>query len=410
MEEYRSFSFSKMMGCFSCFGFDKKQRRRRTRRGINSFLPHPLMDGETDGDEGSHSGDVTSHTTSGDESSEAHNMPNRSEEILNYRAENGMVCRRYPVKETTKLVRSEDEDGNRMVNEYIREYKIGSGSYGKVVLYRSSIDGKHYAIKAFHKSHLLKLRVAPSETAMTDVLREVLIMKMIEHPNIVNLIEVIDDPESDDFLMVLEYVEGKWICEGTGRSSALGEESARKYLRDIVPGLMYLHAHNIVHGDIKPDNLLITRHGTVKIGDFSVSQAFEDGNDELRRSPGTPVFTAPECCLGLTYNGKASDTWAVGVTLYCMILGEYPFLGDTLQDTYDKIVNNPAIIPDDIDPQLKNLMEGLLCKDPKLRMTLGDVANHAWVIGNDGPIAEYSCWCQRHSLESYGSDESNVLV
>lgn len=107
MEEYRSFSFSKMMGCFSCFGFDKKQRRRRTRRGINSFLPHPLMDGETDGDEGSHSGDVTSHTTSGDESSEAHNMPNRSEEILNYRAENGMVCRRYPVKETTKLVRSE---------------------------------------------------------------------------------------------------------------------------------------------------------------------------------------------------------------------------------------------------------------------------------------------------------------
>ncbi|XP_045805939.1 serine/threonine-protein kinase GRIK1-like [Trifolium pratense] len=88
-----------------------------------------------------------------------------------------------------------------MLNEYIREYKIGSGSYGKVALYKSSVDGKHYAIKSFHKSHLRKLRVAPSETAMTDVLREVLIMKMLEHPNIVNLIEVIDDPESDDFYM-----------------------------------------------------------------------------------------------------------------------------------------------------------------------------------------------------------------
>ncbi|KAJ8535529.1 hypothetical protein K7X08_023249 [Anisodus acutangulus] len=66
-----------------------------------------------------------------------------------------------------------------------------------------------------------------------------------------------------------------------------------------------------------------------------------DDNDELRQSPGTPVFTAPECCLGLTYHGKAADTWAVGVTLYCMVLGKYPFLGDTLQDTYDKIVNNP---------------------------------------------------------------------
>jgi len=105
------------------------------------------------------------------------------------------------------------------------------------------------------------------------------------------------------------------------------------------------------------------------------------------------------CYLGLTYHGKLSDTWAVGVTLYCMILGEYPFLGDTLQDTYDRvrfiltshplillhklnvtyfqpilkkskldvfllfqIVNNPIEIPDDINPQLKNLIEGLLCK------------------------------------------------
>lgn len=97
----------------------------------------------------------------------------------------------------------------------------------------------------------------------------------------------------------------------------------------------------------------------------------QDDNDELRRSPGTPVFTAPECCLGwgslllenlfsiikimqdirniyracdfsclltgLTYHGKAADTWAVGVTLYCMVLGQYPFLGESLQDTYDKV-------------------------------------------------------------------------
>ncbi|WRX33950.1 Protein kinase domain - like 10 [Theobroma cacao] len=94
---------------------------------------------------------------------------------------------------------------------------------------------------------------------------------------------------------------------------------------------------NIVHGDIKPDNLLITSTGTVKIGDFSVSQVFEEDNDELRRSPGTPVFTAPECCLGLTYHGKAADTWA--------------------------IVNNPLNLPNDMNPELRNLLEGLLCKD-----------------------------------------------
>ncbi|KAH0469918.1 hypothetical protein IEQ34_001476 [Dendrobium chrysotoxum] len=97
----------------------------------------------------------------------------------------------------------------------------------------------------FHKSHLLKLRVAPSETAMNDVLREVSIMKMLGHPNIVNLIEVINDPLSDHFYMVLEYVEGKLECEGSG-PGGIGESKSRRYLRDVVAGLLYLHAHVII--------------------------------------------------------------------------------------------------------------------------------------------------------------------
>ncbi|ESW04237.1 hypothetical protein PHAVU_011G078300 [Phaseolus vulgaris] len=405
-------SFACVMGCCSCFGFIRtpNRQRQRSKPAINNNLSQePLLDVDDDieDEEGEDLYNDEVSNSSGDDADEE-TRPKRSEDILNFRVENGMVCRQFPVKDTHKVVRMEDENGNKMINEYIREYKIGSGSYGKVALYRSSVDGKHYAIKAFHKSHLLKLRVAPSETAMTDVLREVFIMKMVEHPNIVNLIEVIDDPESDNFYMVLEYVEGKWVCEGSGPACGLGEETARRYLRDIVSGLTYLHAHNIVHGDIKPDNLLITHHGTVKIGDFSVSQAVEDNKDELRRSPGTPVFTAPECILGLTYGGKAADTWAVGVTLYCMILGEYPFLGDTLQDTYDKIVNNPLVLPNDLNPPLKNLIEGLLSKDPRLRMTLGDVAEDSWIIGDDGPIPEYLCWCKRKSLGIEDHDESKT--
>ncbi|CAL0329087.1 unnamed protein product [Lupinus luteus] len=405
-------SFAKAMGCCNCFGFIRRRRRQRPNPTINNnnknLSQELLLDDDIDDDDHSYN-DSATNASSGDDS-ELQARPKRSEDILNLRVENDMMCRQYPVKVTLKLFRTEDENGNKMLNEYVRECKIGSGSYGKVALYRSSVDGNHYAIKAFHKSHLLKLRVAPSETAMTDVLREVLIMKMVEHPNIVNLIEVIDDPDSDRFYMVLEYVEDKWVCLGTGPACGLGEETARRYLRDIVSGLSYLHSHHIVHGDIKPDNLLITRHGTVKIGDFSVSQAFEDDNDELRRSPGTPVFTAPECILGLTYHGKAADTWAVGITLYCMILGEYPFLGDTLQDTYDRIVNNPIVLPNDMNPQLKNLIEGLLFKDPRLRMTLSDVAEHSWVIGDDGPIPGYLCWCQRKCSEREDADLSNMLA
>ncbi|XVF04930.1 hypothetical protein REPUB_Repub05bG0127200 [Reevesia pubescens] len=389
----KSFSLPRALCCCGCFGFTAKPKLSR------EYLLDEEIEEE---DDFSYNGEVTS-TAHADEV-ESLSCAKRSEEILMFKLNNGFICRQFPVKETNKIIRSEDENGNKMINEYVREYKIGSGSYGKVVLYRNTIDGKHYAIKAFHKSHLLKLRVAPSETAMTDVLREVLIMKMLEHPNIVNLVEVIDDPSTDQFYMVLEYVEGKWICEGCGPPGGIGEDTVRKYVRDIVSGLMYLHAHNIVHGDIKPDNLLITITGTVKIGDFSVSQVFEDDNDELRRSPGTPVFTAPECCLGLTYRGKAADTWAVGVTLYCMILGKYPFLGETLQDTYDKIVNNPLILPNDMNPELRNLLEGLLCKDPKQRMTLNAVAEHSWVVGQDGTIPQYLCWCKRNSNQR---EESN---
>uniref|UniRef100_A0A803PWP2 non-specific serine/threonine protein kinase n=2 Tax=Cannabis sativa TaxID=3483 RepID=A0A803PWP2_CANSA len=401
-----------MMGCCSCFGFTRKRKPAKPSSGFNNRLSQELLlegGGDTEDDDNCSSNDDLINSDHCEES-EPQTRTKRSEDILHIRAENGMICRQCPVKETHRLVRAEDEYGNKTINEYVRECKIGAGSYGKVVLYRSRVDGKHYAIKAFHKSHLLKLRVAPSETAMTDVYREVLIMKMLNHPNIVNLVEVIDDPETDHFYMVLEYVEGKWVCEGSGPASGLGESTARKYLRDIVSGLMYLHDHKIVHGDIKPDNLLVTRHGTVKIGDFSVSQVFEDDNDELRRSPGTPVFTAPECCLGVTYRGRAADTWAVGITLYCMILGQYPFLGETLQDTYEKIVNNPIILPDDMNPELKNLIEGILCKDPLQRLSLEAIAEHPWVIGDHGPLPQYLCWCKRkRPQEEFDGNKDDIV-
>lgn len=385
------FSFKRLrkMGCCGCFGFLKKSHRSLlSLQGPGGRLSQQLLLPQTIED---------AYMYNGDSDGGSRRCGRSSEEILSARARNGLTCREVPVKETRTVTFSEDEDGNRMINEYVREWKIGSGSYGKVVLYRSVKDGTKYAVKVFHKSHLLKLRVAPSETAMTDVLREVSIMKMLDHPNIVRLFEVIDDPNTDNFYMVLEYVENKCVFEGSCPRGGIGESTARRYLRDVVAGLMYIHAHNIIHGDLKPDNLLVTNNGNVKIADFSVSQVFEDDNDELRRSPGTPVFTAPECCLGSTYRGRAADTWAVGVTLYCLIFGQYPFLGDTLQDTYDKIVNNALTLPDDLDPQLKNLLEGLLCKDPKHRITLPSVAEHPWVVEADGPILEYLCLCRRKS-------------
>lgn len=283
------------------------------------------------------------------------------------------------VKETHYLVRDEDFQGNKMINEYVRECKIGNGSYGKVVLHRSNKDGKFYAIKVFRKSRLCKIRITHSETAMTNALREISIMKQLDNPNIVKLIEVIDDPTSDRLYVVLEYMDGGWIFKGSGPPGGIGEGIACKYLRDIIAGLKYLHDNNIMHGDIKPENLLLSSDGRIKICDFSVSHKFEGKSDELRRSVGTPALTAPECIQGLVYHGKVADIWALGVTLYCMVVGQFPFIGDTLLETFDKIVNHPLMIPDNLNADLADLLNGLLCKDPSRRISIEEVMEHPWM-------------------------------
>ncbi|KAG0614010.1 hypothetical protein M758_6G144400 [Ceratodon purpureus] len=294
---------------------------------------------------------------------------------------------RAGVKETSHEFRSQDADGNKMVNEYVWKGKIGTGSYGKVVLYQSQKDEKLYAIKIFHKSRLCKLRVSPTETAMTDVLREVAIMKRLDHPNIVKLHEIIDDPQSDNMYLVLEFMEHNRIFEGCGPLGGIGEALAQKYFRDAAAGLSYLHGHNIVHGDIKPENLLLSGEGSIKICDFGVSRMFEGENDELRRSPGTPVYTAPECCSGSYYRGRPADVWALGCTLYCMVFGRYPFVGDgTFPSIYDEIVNQPLFIPEGTNPDLADLLRGLLCKDVRNRMPLAAVVTHPWLSRSFGQV------------------------
>ncbi|XP_024387223.1 serine/threonine-protein kinase GRIK1 isoform X2 [Physcomitrium patens] len=315
---------------------------------------------------------------------EAHRVEGRLypfKELRGSRAPLILPLLRAGVKETRHEFRSQDAEGNKMVNEYVRKCKIGTGSFGKVVLHQSKKDEKLYAIKIVNKSRLRRMKVSPSETAMMDVLREVAILKRVDHPNVVKLYEVIDDPNSDRLYMVMEHVEGKSIFEGCGSPGGIGEAAARKCFRDVVAGLSYLHNHNIIHGDIKPENCLRSVDGSVKICDFGCSRTFEGDNDELWRSPGTPVFTAPECCSGLTgsyYRGRQADVWALGCTLYCMVMGRYPFMGDTLPSIYEKIVNQPLLVPEATNPELADLLRGLLCKDARKRFSLAVAAAHPW--------------------------------
>ncbi|CAK7232065.1 hypothetical protein SBRCBS47491_008141 [Sporothrix bragantina] len=294
---------------------------------------------------------------------------------------------------------------------------IGSGSYGSVHI---AIDqyGKEFAVKEFSKARLRKRarsvlmkqgpfraggfpgpgplgpaarfnREAQAEAkdALYLIREEIAIMKKLNHPNLVELIEVLDDPEEDSLYMVLEMCKKGVIMDvGLGKTAKPYDmEACRCWFRDLMLGIEYLHAQNIIHRDIKPDNLLITEDDVLKIGDFGVSEIFEKA-DGMRTSKtvGSPAFFPPELCVpnhgGV--DGPSCDIWAMGVTLYCLRYGRIPFEHQTMVDIYEAINKEEAKLPDDEEETFVDLMRKILNKDPTKRITMAGLREHPWVTMN----------------------------
>ena len=137
-----------------------------------------------------------------------------------------------------------------------------------------------------------------------------------------------------------------------------------------------MHAQNIIHRDIKPDNLLITEDDVLKIGDFGVSEIFERA-DGMRTSKtaGSPAFFPPELCVPQHggVDGPSCDIWSMGVTLYCLRYGRIPFEHDTMVEIYEAINNEEAKLPDDEEETFVDLMGKILNKDPGKRITMAEL-------------------------------------
>lgn len=188
-------------------------------------------------------------------------------------------------------------------------------------------------------------------------------MKKCHHPNIVCLLEVLDDSSSktNKIYLVLEYLEkGELHWQDAKGNPILSMEQARDVARDVISGLEYLHFQGIIHRDIKPANLLRDQNGTVKISDFGVSYATSLNNGtndelELAKTAGTPAFFAPELCAPIPADGgprppitKKIDIWAFGVTLFCLIYGKLPFSAESEFELFQVIANEPLVFPDEV--------------------------------------------------------------
>lgn len=285
---------------------------------------------------------------------------------------------------TTLAQESISPRGMKQINQYILEQTLGSGAYSKVKLAYNTDDNRYYAIKICNKSFLSrrKIGIGPG-SALDNVRRELAILKKLDHPNIVKLYEVIDDPSNDKLFMVMEHVENGPLMRETKFNKPLRREDVWRHLRDVICGLEYLHKQRIVHRDIKPSNLLLAEDGRVKISDFGVSQFFDSDNDSLHRTAGSPAFTAPEICeYADSFSGRAADVWALGVTLYLLLFGRLPFTADNIPDLYHNIVHQPLVIPEDTPPPLRNLLRTILDKCPVSRITIPELKVHEWLTMN----------------------------
>lgn len=274
-------------------------------------------------------------------------------------------------------------NGKTVINGYVLLRQLGRGSYGTVHLAMSLAHSKKYAIKVVSRSLLRKKRIGSAKSD-EDVLREVAVMKRLAHPNVVALYEVIDDPSSGKFYMIQEFMELGQVMMENEFNQALPPLVARKYLRDMLCGLEYLHYQRVVHRDIKPSNLLIASDGTAKIADFGTATILAEGSDRITDVQGSPAFQPPEVFLlekGQSYSGFAVDIWAVGATLHCMVVGSPPFMADNEMELVEKLRTQDFRLSTKVqlDPHLRNLLLRCLTKDPTKRITLKEIMNHDWV-------------------------------
>ncbi|KAJ2855294.1 Protein kinase, partial [Coemansia erecta] len=256
------------------------------------------------------------------------------------------------------------------IGNYTVLQTLGVGSFGKVKLAVHSQTGHKVALKIIGRSKL-----AHSDM-IGRVNREIQYLKMLRHPHIIKLYEVITTPT--DIIMVIEYAGGElfnYIVE-RGR---MNERDGRRFFQQIVSAVEYCHRRNIVHRDLKPENVLLDPYDNVKVADFGLSNIMKDG-EFLQTSCGSPNYAAPEVINGKLYAGPEVDAWSCGVILYVMLCGRLPFDDDHIPALFKKITSGVFTMPGYLSQGARAILSGLLQVDPLKRMTLAQVRQQPWFV------------------------------
>lgn len=262
--------------------------------------------------------------------------------------------------------------GKYSLTDFTIQRTLGTGSFGRVHLVQSKHNQRFYAVKVLKKAQVVKMK----QVEHTNDERRML--QQVKHPFLITLWGTFQD--SKNLYMVMDFVEGGELFSLLRKSQRFPNPVAKFYAAEVTLALDYLHSHNIIYRDLKPENLLLDRHGHLKITDFGFAKEVPDITWTLC---GTPDYLAPEVVASKGYN-KSVDWWSLGILIFEMLCGFTPFWdGGSPMKIYENILKSRVKYPPYIHPDAHDLLQKLIT--PDLTKRLGnlhggskDVMNHPW--------------------------------
>ncbi|MBA0569285.1 hypothetical protein Golob_006726 [Gossypium lobatum] len=248
---------------------------------------------------------------------------------------------------------------------------LGQGTFAKVYYARNLTNGQSCAIKIIDKEKIMKGGL------IDQTKREIAVMRIIKHPNVVQLYEVMASKSKIYFVM--EYVRGGELFNKVAKGK-LKENVARHYFQQLVAAVDFCHSRGVYHRDLKPENLLLDENENLKVSDFGLSalteSCWQDGL--LHTTCGTPAYVAPEVINKKGYDGAKADIWSCGVILYVLMAGFLPFHDQNLMEMYKKICRGDFKCPQWLPPEVRKLLSRILDPNPNQRITVEKLMDNVW--------------------------------
>ncbi|CAA2963922.1 CBL-interacting serine threonine- kinase 25-like [Olea europaea subsp. europaea] len=275
----------------------------------------------------------------------------------------------HSIEETDNLI----SGGNRNIifGKYEMGRILGQGTFAKVYYGKNLQSSESVAIKVINKDQVKK------EGMMEQIEREISVMRLVRHPNVVEIKEVMATKQKIFFVM--EYVKGGELFAKVARGK-LKEDLARKYFQQLISAVDYCHSRGVSHRDLKPENLLLDENENLKVSDFGLSALPEQlRNDGLLHTRcGTPAYVAPEVLKKKGYDGAKADIWSCGVILYVLLAGFLPFQDENMMRMYRKVIKAEFEFPPWFSRESKRLISKLLVADPEKRITIPAIMRVPW--------------------------------